>query len=113
MDSARTAEITRGRISARRMHDALSAYLFISPSALIITVFGIFPLFFTVYVSLFKWRLTRGSFFGLGNYQSLFGNALLPLLAFGASIAGFALAAFLLRKASGLRLPGGLLILAG
>ncbi|MGA2614394.1 MAG: sugar ABC transporter permease [Spirochaetia bacterium] len=112
MDSARTAVATRGRISARRVRDALSAYLFISPSALIIGVFGIFPLFFTVYVSLFKWRLTRGSFFGLGNYESLFGAHFLPVAAFAASIGGVAAAAAVLWRAVGLRRAGGLALLA-
>jgi multiple sugar transport system permease protein len=88
------------------LRDTLSAYLFISPSALIIAVFGILPLFFTLYVSFFKWRLTRGSFLGLGNYESLFGAHFLPLVAFAASIAGAAAAAALLRQAATLRVLG-------
>ena len=94
------------------MRDVLSAYLFITPSTLIIGVFGVFPLFFTVYVSLFKWRLTRGAFIGLGNYGELFGPQALPLLAFGASLAGVAAAAALVRGAAGLRLGAGLTLLA-
>ncbi|MGO9411150.1 MAG: carbohydrate ABC transporter permease [Spirochaetia bacterium] len=107
---------TRGRVRAWRARDALSAYLFISPSALIITVFGIFPLFFTFAISLFKWRLTRGSFLGLGNYESLFGASLAPLLALVASIGGIVVAAFLLRQTAasglGLRRAGALVLLA-
>ena len=93
----------RGAVPGRvgRLRDTLSAYLFISPSALIIAVFGIFPLFFTVYVSLFKWRLTRGGFLALGNYLSLFGDSLFPFLTLVASIAGIVLAARLLRRAAG------------
>lgn len=126
MDSARHQEPPRGRAgqgqlrSARgavvgragRLHDALSAYLFLSPSLLIIAVFGIFPLFFTFSISLFKWRLTRGGFLGLGNYESLFGARLLPLLALAASIAGIAAAVLLLhgtaaQRRAGLRRAGG------
>ena len=109
-------------VSARpdRLRDAFSAWLFISPSAIIIAVFGIFPLFFTLYVSLFKWRLTPGAFLGLGNYQMLFGD-ILPLLALAASIAGVVLAVRVLRRGVGglrerpagrLRTAGGLVLLA-
>jgi multiple sugar transport system permease protein len=108
--------VTRGRGRAWRARDALSAYLFISPSALIIAVFGIFPLFFTFFISLFKWRLTRGSFLGLGNYESLFGAHFAPLLALAGSIGGIVVAASLLRRTatscSGLRRTGGLILLA-
>ncbi|MGA2974460.1 MAG: sugar ABC transporter permease [Spirochaetia bacterium] len=69
-----------------------------SPSALIIGVFGLFPLFFTVYVSLFRWRLVRGRFSGLDNFSSLFGTNPVFLLAVVASIAGIVLAAILLRN---------------
>jgi ABC-type sugar transport system permease subunit len=100
-----------------RLRDTLSAYLFISPSALIIAVFGIFPLFFTLSVSLFKWRLTPGPFQGLGNYESLFGGRPFPLLALAASIAGIVVAARLLGRTAGggggLRTAGGLALLAG
>ena len=92
--------VARGRIRDWRLKDALSAYLFISPAVLLITIFGILPLFFTVWVSLFKWRLTRGSFSGLGNYESLFGPNPAPLLALVASIGGILLAIFLFRRSS-------------
>jgi multiple sugar transport system permease protein len=105
----------RGAVPRRtgRMRDALSAYLFISPSVLIIAVFGVFPLFFTFAVSLFKWRLTRGGFLGLGNYESLFGGQPLPLLALAASIAGLVVAGLLLRRTAGrgLQTAGGLMLL--
>ncbi|MGA2762115.1 MAG: sugar ABC transporter permease [Spirochaetia bacterium] len=106
-----------GSISGRRVRDALSAYLFIAPSAAIIAVFGIFPLFFTLYISLFKWRLTRGGFLGLGNYGELFGAQALPLLGLAACIGGLAAAAALLRRTAGARLAwarraGGMAVLA-
>jgi len=101
-----------GRISARRVRDTVSAYLFIGPSALIIAVFGIFPLFFTLYISLFKWRLTQGGFVGPGNYEALFGARPLPILALAASIAGIAAAAFLLRQVTAGHRVGGVALLA-
>ena len=99
---------TRGRRIASR-HDNLSAYLFIGPSALIIGVFGIFPVFFTAYVSLHKWRLLKVSFQWLANYARLFGENPLYLLAFVASISGCILAAILIRRNRG---RGGPVILA-
>jgi multiple sugar transport system permease protein len=89
----------------------LTAYLFVSPSALIIGVFGIFPVFFTLYVSLFKWRLARGSFYGLGNYAVLFGQSPVALLAFLASVGGIVGAAALLRSGSRGRLAAGVALL--
>jgi multiple sugar transport system permease protein len=85
----------RSGISARSVRDTLTAYLFISPSVLVIGVFGIFPVFFTVYVSLFRWRLARGSFSGLDNYARLFGGNALYLILAAAAIAALALGAFL------------------
>lgn len=104
--------MARGGFSGRRVRDALTAYLFLTPSTLIIGVFGILPLFFTAYVSLFRWRLTQGGFLGLGNYGELFGPSALPLVAVVASGVGIVAAAFLARGARGLRLAGALLLLA-
>ena len=107
----------RLRSSGRAVHDTLTAYLFIVPSLAVIGVFGIFPLFFTLYVSLFKWRPGgKVAFLGLGNYAEIFGTDALPLLAVLASIAGFLLAGLLIRRrrsrAGGLLLAAGLILLA-
>jgi multiple sugar transport system permease protein len=101
-------------ISARSVRDTLTGYLFISPSVLVIGVFGIFPVFFTIYVSLFKWRLSRGAFSGLGNYVRLFGGNVLNLVLTAAAIAALALGAFLLgrRQRGPLRLATGLVLTA-
>ncbi len=86
------------RLSRRRLRDSLTAYGFVAPSALLIGVFGIFPLFFTLYVSLFRWRLARGRFSGLDNYVILLGdNPLLPAAVL-AAIGGIVIAAVLLRR---------------
>jgi multiple sugar transport system permease protein len=85
----------RRRRPARSLRDALTAYLYISPSAVIVGVFGIFPLFFTLYVSLFRWRLARGAFSGLENYARLFGGNILPLVVTVAAVGGVVLAASL------------------
>ncbi len=86
--------------SLKSRRDTLAAYMLLSPSALIIGVFGIFPLFFTVYVSLFRWRLARGRFTGVGNFISLFGANPLALVAVCAAVGGAVLAVFLFRHRS-------------
>ena len=74
----------------------MTGYHFGVPSALIIGVFGIFPVFFTLSVSLFRRRLARGSFPGLDNYVRLFGSSpaafAAGLLLLGASLAALAAA---------------------
>ena len=58
----------------KRLRESLEGYLFILPSAVIIGVFGLFPVFFTLFVSLHKWRIKRGRFLGLENYSEAFGT---------------------------------------
>jgi multiple sugar transport system permease protein len=102
----RTASGT-GRYRARRRGvDTLTAWLFISPSLLVIGLFGFFPVFFTLFVSLFRWRLTRGPFTGLANYTRLFGASPVALLVVVLSVAGMAAAVALLRLAGRRAAPG-------
>ena len=58
----------------RALRDNLTAYLFLAPAALIIFTFGIFPVFYAAYVSMFKWRIKQGEFRGLGNFVSAMGD---------------------------------------
>ncbi|HYW81716.1 MAG TPA: hypothetical protein VFB30_00565, partial [Spirochaetia bacterium] len=101
-DASRRRPGQRGS-SARFLRDTLTAYAYLSPSALLIGVFGIFPLFFTIYVSLFKWRLARGGFAGLDNYARLLGGNLWYLAATLASLGGIVMAVFLFRRSRGAR----------
>ena len=64
----------------RRRRENLTGYLFVSPAVLLITLFGIFPVFFTVYVSLHRWRIVKGAFVGLSNFQSVFGTLVWAIL---------------------------------
>lgn len=89
------------RRSGRRNRAAsenVTGYLFILPSVVLISVFGIFPVFFTVYVSLHKWRIKRGRFIGLANFREMFGNPLYLLLMI-AALSCVALAIYLIGKA--------------
>ncbi|MBN2046793.1 MAG: sugar ABC transporter permease [Anaerolineaceae bacterium] len=49
-------------------------YLFVAPSVLIISLFGLFPIFYSIYMSTFNWRVTKGNFIGLKNYTKLIGD---------------------------------------
>ncbi len=58
------------------MIEQLQAYLFLAPALAIIGVFKIFPAFFALYISLFRWDVVQGAFRGLDNYADiLFANA--------------------------------------
>ncbi len=58
----------------RRLKEYLTAYLFIAPATILIFIFGIFPVFFALYVSLHRWRIVRGDMIGLTNYVNAVGN---------------------------------------
>ena len=77
-----------------RGSEAITAYLFLLPAALVLGLFGLFPLVFNAYISLFDWRIKHASFVGLANYGEIFGGAT-PFFLLLASIAlisaGFAL----------------------
>ncbi len=99
--SGRQRVPTRSRRSGGRTcsgSENLTGYLFIFPSVLLISVFGIFPVFFTLYVSLHKWRIKRGRFIGLANYKEMFGSPFYLLLVIGALV-GIALAISLIGNA--------------
>ncbi len=58
----------------RILIENLTAYLFILPAALIIFVFGIFPVAFAFFVSLYKWRRFPEEYIGLENYYEALGS---------------------------------------
>jgi multiple sugar transport system permease protein len=58
----------------RRIRESLTAYLFLLPAFLIISTFGLFPIAFSVYVSLHRWRILPGKYLGLGNYVKALDN---------------------------------------
>jgi multiple sugar transport system permease protein len=78
-----------------RSSEAASGYLFVLPAALVLGLFGLFPLFFNACISLFNWRIRHSTFVGLANYGEIFGGAL-PFMGLLASVVliagGFALA---------------------
>lgn len=60
--------------SRRKRQDALTGYLFILPATLLIVVFGLFPIGYAFYMSLYRWRIAKGRFVGLENYLDTFGS---------------------------------------
>ncbi len=81
----------------RRIKEHLTAYIFIAPATILIFLFGIFPVFFALYVSLHKWRILRGEMIGLQNYVTAIGN-LTYVVAFFLGIGALVLAFFQTRR---------------
>ena len=56
------------------IRENLTGCLFVLPAFVIIGTFGLFPIGFSAYVSLHKWRINPGPFTGLDNYTKSLGN---------------------------------------
>ena len=54
--------------------DQINGYLFVLPAFLIIGLFGIFPVFFGMYMSVHKWKVFKGRFLGFENYHKIVGD---------------------------------------
>ena len=67
--------------------EKITGYFFILPAVLIISLFGIFPVFFGMYMSVHKWKVFKGRFLGLENYKKILGD----IPAFGFFILGLLL----------------------
>ena len=59
---------------SKKYSNQLTGYIFILPALLIIGLFGIFPIFFGMYMSIHKWKVFKGRFLGLENYEKILGN---------------------------------------
>ncbi|MBB5158632.1 cellobiose transport system permease protein [Saccharopolyspora phatthalungensis] len=59
-----------------RLDNRVTPFLFIAPFFVLFTVFGVFPLLYTAWVSLHDWQLIDGDqgFVGLANYAKLFAD---------------------------------------
>lgn len=58
----------------QKVRENVTGYLFILPSFLIIGLFGLFPIAYSVYMSVLNWRTVKGGFIGVGNYQRALGS---------------------------------------
>ncbi len=91
----RPARAVRAPVAAHRWHRldrVLSPYLYLAPFFTVFTVFGLFPMLYTGYVSMTGWRAdvagSQGKWVGLANYRKLlddpfFVNALKNTLGIG------------------------------
>ena len=69
---------TDQRAASRRRRlvvESLQAYLFLLPAFAVLFVFKVWPAFFAIYISTFKWDIIQGPFRGIENYTDiLFGT---------------------------------------
>ncbi len=75
-------------VNKRTIKENLTGYLFIAPATLLVLVFGIFPVFFALYMSLHKWRIKQGAFIGINNYVKAIGD-IAYLLFFAVGLVAF------------------------
>jgi multiple sugar transport system permease protein len=70
----RSLTIRGKRIRWIDIQEQLTGYLFISPAVLLITLFGVFPIGYAFYMSLYNWRVRKGDFLGADNYLKAVGD---------------------------------------
>ncbi len=58
----------------RRRRESLTGWLYVSPAALILGLFSIFPLLYAFYVSLHDWGIKKFRFIGFRNYAEVLGR---------------------------------------
>lgn len=74
MANLEIAQVVAGGYTAKknRIREAIWGYLLIAPNFLIILIFTIFPVFFSLYMSMTDWNiLSAPTFVGLENYQKI------------------------------------------
>ncbi len=62
MESNRELISTKSRSAFKQqaLKDQITGILFTFPALIIIFIFGIFPIGYSIYMSLFNWQVTRG-----------------------------------------------------
>lgn len=86
-----TAEKPKHGIQWLKRREQITGFLYILPAFIIIFLFGLFPIGYSFYMSLFNWMVTKGNFIGFKNYQDIIGD-FWGLLLFIAGIGLFLLA---------------------
>ena len=66
-----------------KLREWLTGYLFILPATVLIVIFGLFPIGYALYMSMFRWRIRKGAFVGLDNYADILGSGWGALAFFG------------------------------
>src|SRR3972149_10143063 len=75
------------RAHRRPWREWLTGYAFVLPATLIIGVFGLFPIGYALYMSVYRWRIRQGRFVGLDQYETIVGDFAM----FGVFLGGVAL----------------------
>ena len=57
-----------------KYYNQITGYIFVTPAVILISLFGIFPVFFGFYMSFHKWKVFKGRFLGFENYQRILGD---------------------------------------
>ncbi len=73
-DSATDRPSSRRRRDRGRLQEWTTGYLFVLPACLVIGIFGLFPIGYAIYMSLFRWRVRKSGFVGLENYNRTVGD---------------------------------------
>ncbi len=92
------AELNRGRLR-RLILENLTAYAFLLPAGILITIFGLFPVLFAFFVSLHQWRRFPDKYVGLSNFEEALGNFTYVLF-FWLALAALAVGLYLLWRAA-------------
>ena len=58
----------------RKHSEKIVGYSLISPAVILISLFGVFPVFFGMYMSVHKWKVFKGRFLGFENYERILGS---------------------------------------
>jgi len=76
MESHNTLISTKGRDAFKKQafKDQITGILFSLPAIIIIFFFGLFPIGYSFYMSLYNWNVRKGKFVGLQNYLNIFGD---------------------------------------
>ena len=66
-----------------RIKENIVGYLFIAPAVCIIGLFGLFPILYSIFMSLVNWRPRESTWVGLANYQKVLGDWNGPVMFIG------------------------------
>ena len=56
------------------IREELTAWAFLLPALVVLGIFGLFPIFYALFVSLHKWKIKKGAFVGLDHYLRAVGE---------------------------------------
>lgn len=76
--TTRVKLLQRWRNNARRT-SGWAGLLYVIPALIILVIFEVWPIFFNLYISLWRWDVGPLRYVGLANYQRLFGEGFITL----------------------------------